>query len=189
MCPHMFLTISHKTTFWIGHETIYLLMNFGTSHHCRWAICHYDTFRKVLDIWVEWMVRREKLSMFIEWRIFATLLQPNESKSFLARHGNLLWIHQTQNSPYVGKSCMEYWYLNMHFEVCLHSSVIRSYPLLPSTDQFINQRLHVHAHFNSRVWRNYERHNYVLSLKAYAGGRLMVITNTGPHVYGATIIP
>jgi hypothetical protein len=34
------------------------------------------------------MVRREKLSMFIEQRIFATLLQPNEPKSFLA---NLAW--------------------------------------------------------------------------------------------------
>jgi hypothetical protein len=31
------------------------------------------------------MVRREKLLMFIERRIFATLLQPNESKSFLAK--------------------------------------------------------------------------------------------------------
>jgi hypothetical protein len=30
------------------------------------------------------MVRREKLSMFIEGRIFATLFQPNEPESFLA---------------------------------------------------------------------------------------------------------
>jgi hypothetical protein len=30
------------------------------------------------------MVRTEKLSMFIEERIFATLFQPNEPKSFLA---------------------------------------------------------------------------------------------------------
>ena len=43
----MLLTISHKTTFWIGHETIYLLTNFVASHHCRWAVCHYDT------IWIE----------------------------------------------------------------------------------------------------------------------------------------
>jgi hypothetical protein len=50
MGPHMLLTISHKTTFWIDHETMYLLTNFGTSHHCRWAVCHYDTFRKVLDV-------------------------------------------------------------------------------------------------------------------------------------------
>jgi hypothetical protein len=50
MCPHMLLTISHKTTFCIGHEPIYLLTNFGTSHRCRRAVCHYDTFRKVLDV-------------------------------------------------------------------------------------------------------------------------------------------
>jgi hypothetical protein len=50
MCPHMLLTISHKTTFCIGHEPIYLVPNFGTSHRCRWAVCHYDTFRKVLDV-------------------------------------------------------------------------------------------------------------------------------------------
>jgi hypothetical protein len=30
------------------------------------------------------MVRREKFSMFIERRIFATPFQPNEPKSFLA---------------------------------------------------------------------------------------------------------
>jgi hypothetical protein len=68
----------------------------------------------------------------------------------------------------------------MHFEVCICSSVIRSYPLLPSTDQFINQRLHVHTHFNSRVWRNYERHDYVLSLKAYAGGDIDGDNKHGP---------
>jgi hypothetical protein len=26
------------------------LTNFSTIHHCRWAACHYDTFRKVLDV-------------------------------------------------------------------------------------------------------------------------------------------
>jgi hypothetical protein len=41
-------------------------MNFGISHHCRWAVYHYNTFRKVLDVKLECMVRREKLSMFIE---------------------------------------------------------------------------------------------------------------------------
>jgi hypothetical protein len=50
MCPHMLLTISHKTTLCIGHEPIYLLTNFGTSHRCRWAVFHYNTFRKVLDV-------------------------------------------------------------------------------------------------------------------------------------------
>jgi hypothetical protein len=46
----MLLTISHKTTFCIGHEPIYLLTNFGTSHRCRWAVYHYDTFHKVFDV-------------------------------------------------------------------------------------------------------------------------------------------
>jgi hypothetical protein len=55
---------------------------------------------------------------------------------------------------------------NMHFEVYLCSSVIRPYPFLPSMDQFINQRLHVHVHFIPKVSRNYQRHKYVVSLKA-----------------------
>jgi hypothetical protein len=41
------------------------------------------------------MIRREKLSMFIERRIFVALLQPNESKSFLA---NWAW-ELTVNAP------------------------------------------------------------------------------------------
>jgi hypothetical protein len=50
MSPHMLLTISHKTAFCIDHKTIYLFTNFGTNHHCMWAIYHYDTFLKVLDV-------------------------------------------------------------------------------------------------------------------------------------------
>jgi hypothetical protein len=73
---------------------------------------------------------------------------------------------------------------NMHFEVCLRSSVIRQYPFLPSTYQFINQRLHVHTHFIPRVSGNYQRHKYVLPLKAHTGGRLIEITNMRQHVYG-----
>jgi hypothetical protein len=30
--PHMLLSVYHKTTFYIDHETIYLLMNFSTCH-------------------------------------------------------------------------------------------------------------------------------------------------------------
>jgi hypothetical protein len=41
------------------------------------------------------MVRREKLSMFIKRKIFATLLQPNEPKSFLT---NWAW-ELTVNTP------------------------------------------------------------------------------------------
>jgi hypothetical protein len=75
----VFLTIPHKTTtFLIGHESIYMSMNLGTSHYLRWRVFHYDTFRKVLDVLSEWMVKREELTMFVERRILATLLQPNE---------------------------------------------------------------------------------------------------------------
>jgi hypothetical protein len=41
------------------------------------------------------MVRREKLSMFIEGQIFATLFQPNEPESFLS---NWAW-ELTVNTP------------------------------------------------------------------------------------------
>jgi hypothetical protein len=75
MRPHMLLTISHETTsFFVGHESIYLSMNLGTSHHVRWGIIHYDTFREVLDVLSECMVKREELLMFVERRVLATLL-------------------------------------------------------------------------------------------------------------------
>jgi hypothetical protein len=81
----MLLTISHKTTFYlIDHESIYLSMNLDTSHHLRCRVYHYDTFREVLDVLSKCMVKREELSMFVERRILATLLQPNESQTFLA---------------------------------------------------------------------------------------------------------
>jgi hypothetical protein len=51
---------------------------------------------------------------------------------------------------------------NMHFEVFLRSLVVRPHSFLPSTNQFIKQRLHVHAHFIPRVSRNYQRHEYVV---------------------------
>jgi hypothetical protein len=75
MSAHVFLTIPHKTTiFLIGHKSIYLSINLGTSHHLRWRVFHYDTFHKVLDVLSEWMVKREELTMFVERRILATLL-------------------------------------------------------------------------------------------------------------------
>jgi hypothetical protein len=39
------------------------------------------------------------------------------------------------------------------------------------------------------LFRNYQRHEYILPLKAHTGGRLIGITNTGQHVYGAALIP
>ena len=53
-------------------------------HHPRCRVCHFDTFRKVLDVLSEWMVRREELMMPVKRRILATLLQPNEPHNFLA---------------------------------------------------------------------------------------------------------
>jgi hypothetical protein len=86
--------------------------------------------------------------MFIEQQIFATLLQPNEPNSFLA---NWVW-ELTVNTPGADYPIRRYVMQgvlvpNMHFEVCLRRWVIRPYPFLPTTYQFINQRLHVHAHF------------------------------------------
>jgi hypothetical protein len=81
----MFLTISCKTTFFfIPLESIYLSMNLGTGHHLQWRIYHYDTFHEVLDVLSERMVKREELSMFVERRILATHLQPDEPQSCLA---------------------------------------------------------------------------------------------------------
>jgi hypothetical protein len=61
---------------------------------------------------------------------------------------------------------------NMHSEVCLRSSIIRPYPFLPGTYQFIDQRLHVHAHFIPRVSGNYQRHEYIIPLKAHTRGEI-----------------
>jgi hypothetical protein len=84
MSPHMFLTISHKTTSFIGHESIYLSTHLNTTLYARFRVYHCNTFRKVLDVLSEWMVRREELTMPVERRILATLLQPNEPHIFLA---------------------------------------------------------------------------------------------------------
>jgi hypothetical protein len=80
MSPH----ISLKTTSFDGHESIYLSMNLGTTLDVRFRVSHCDTFHKVLDVLSEWMVRREELTMLVERRILATLLQPNEPHCFLA---------------------------------------------------------------------------------------------------------
>ena len=85
MSPHMLMTISHTTiALWVDDESIYLSTNLGTSHDLRCGVCHYRTFRKVLDVSSECMLNREELSMLVERRILATLLQPNELHSCLA---------------------------------------------------------------------------------------------------------
>src|SRR6185369_5318591 len=50
----------------------------------RGKVQHFNTFREVLLIASEWMVKREELSMFVERRIFSTLSQPYEHQSCLA---------------------------------------------------------------------------------------------------------
>jgi hypothetical protein len=94
MSPNMFHTIAHKVIFlwiiflsftllWIiflrlDHESIYLSMNLGTSHLLRFRVGHRDTFHEVCGVFSECMVKREELSMLVERRELATLLQPNE---------------------------------------------------------------------------------------------------------------
>jgi hypothetical protein len=74
---------------------------------------------------------------------------------------------------------MEYWY-----ETCILKFVFvaRSYVHTPSSlaYQFINQRLHVHTHFIPRVSRNYQRHEYVLPLKAHTEGEIDWDNKHGP---------
>jgi hypothetical protein len=68
--------------------------------------------------------------MFIEGRIFATLFQPNEPKSFLANWAWELTVNTPgAEYPYAGKSCMEYWY-----QTCILKFVFvaRSYVHTPS---------------------------------------------------------
>jgi hypothetical protein len=75
----MLNTIPHETnSIFLGDKTIYLSKNLGASHLLWFRVCHYDTFRKVLNVSSECMVRRVELSMFVERGKLATTLQPNE---------------------------------------------------------------------------------------------------------------
>ena len=173
----MFDTISHKAIFlwiiflstiflWIDHESIYLSMNLGTSHLLRFRVGHLDTFREVLGVLFECIVKREELSMLVERRKLATLLQPNELQSCLAYRAWELPV-DTPGAEYPIRQEVMHGVLvpNIHFEVFLCSSVVSPYPFIPSTDQFIINRLHVHTYFVSQVSRNYQRQEYVLPLK------------------------
>jgi hypothetical protein len=55
-----------------------------------------------------------------------------------------------------------------------------SIPFLPSMSQFINQKIHVHAHFIPQVFGNYQRHKYVLFLQAYTKGEIDGDNKNGP---------
>ena len=112
------------------------------------------------------MVKREELSMFVEQRILATLRQPNEQQRRLAYWAWELPVNTpAAENPLCRQVMQGVLVPNMHFEVCLCSSVVCPYPFLPSTDQIINQRLHVHTHIIPQVFWNYQWQEYVLSLK------------------------
>jgi hypothetical protein len=103
------------------------------------------------------MVKREELMMFIERRILATLLQLNEPQTFLAYWAWELPMNTPDAEYPIGQEVMQGVVVpNMNFEPCLCSSVVCPYAFLPSTDQFINHRLHVHTHITPRVSRNYQ---------------------------------
>ena len=54
---------------------------------------------------------------------------------------------------------------NMHFEGCFCSSIVCPYPFVPSMDQLIKHGLHEHTHITPWVSWNYQRQEYVMSLK------------------------
>ena len=133
-------------------------MNRGTNHHLGCRAFSYYIFHKVLDASSKWMVKREELSMFVERRILATLHQPNEHQRCLAYWAWELPVNTPGAEYPIRQEVMQGVVVpNMHFEVFLCSSVVCSYPFLPSTDQFINHRLHEHTHIILRVSRNYQR--------------------------------
>ena len=129
MSPHVFLTVHHKTTAWFTrNESIYLRMNVSTKHRLWWRVFHYDTFCKVFDVLSEWMVKREELTMFVEQRILATLLQPNESQTFLAYWAWELPVNTTGTEYPIGQEIMQGVVVpNVHLEACLCCSVICPY--------------------------------------------------------------
>jgi hypothetical protein len=53
-------------------------MNLSTSHLLRFRVGHLDIFHEVLGVLSECVVKREELSMLVEQRKLATLLQSNE---------------------------------------------------------------------------------------------------------------
>ena len=127
------------------------------------------------------MVRREELSMFVERRILATLRQKNEHQRSLAYQ---TWEPPMNTPAAENPICRQVMQgvlvPNMHLEVCLCSSVVCPYPFLPSIDQIINQRLHVHTHIIPRLFRNYQQQEYVLSLKEDARGEIERDNEHGP---------
>jgi hypothetical protein len=81
----MLLTISLEfVILFIENKSIYLSMNLGASIHARWRVRDFNTFHKVLGVFSERMLKREELTMFVERRKLATILQPEEPHMVLA---------------------------------------------------------------------------------------------------------
>ena len=130
---------------------------------------NFDTFREILLIASEWMVKREELSMFIERRIFSTLPQPYEHQSCLTYWARKLSVNTPATEYPIRRQVMQGIMVpNIHSKVCLCSSIICPNPFLASTEQIINQGLHVDTHIISRMSRNYQRQEYILSLENHA---------------------
>ena len=135
----------------------------------RGKVQNFDTFREVLLIASEWMVKREELSMFVERRIFPTLPQPYEHQSCLAYWARELSVNTPAAEYPIRRQIMEGIMVpNIHSKVCLCSSIICPNHFLPSTEQIINQGLHVDTHIISRMSRNDQRQEYILSLENHA---------------------
>ena len=103
------------------------------------------------------MVKREELTMLVKQRKLATPLQPSEPHSCLAYWAWELPVNTPRAEYAIRQEVMQGVVApHMHCEVSLCSSVVCQYPLFPSKDQFINERLHEQTHLVPRVSRNYQ---------------------------------
>jgi hypothetical protein len=102
------------------------------------------------------MVKREELSMFVEEYLPPFINQINFRATLHTGLGNFPINTPTAEYP-IGLQVMQGVVVpNMDFEVCLCSLVVCPNPFLPSTDQIINQRVHVHIHIILQVFKNYQ---------------------------------
>jgi hypothetical protein len=107
----MLFTISHKTTFWIDHKTIYLLMKFSIVIITGERSITMTPFVKFLMSSLNaWLGGRNCRYLSNDQYLPPFFNQMNLKPSLQTRHENLPWTHQAENSTYVGKSCTEYWY-------------------------------------------------------------------------------
>ena len=127
------------------------------------------------------MVNREELSVLVERRILATLRQLDEPHSCLAYWARELPVHTPSAEYRIRWQVMQGVHVpHSQFEVCLCSSVIYPYTFLPSMEQIINKRLHIHTHIIPQISRNYQRQEYVLPLKDNSRGEVEGDNKHGP---------